>query len=85
MCLLIIVLGHKKHANDGKFGCFQRQLFHTALAWILEGLKQSMITPEVVQCPDGHYHRTIYTFGPYIGDSPKQVLLANVVQMWCPK
>ena len=85
MCLLIIVLGHKKYANNGKFHHFRRQLFHTALAQILKGLKQSMITPEVVQCLDSHYHCAIYTFGPYIGDYPKQVLLSNVVQMWCPK
>ena len=78
-------LGHKKYGNNGKFHCFQHQLFHTALAWILGGLKESMTTPEVVRCLDGHYCWDIYTFGPYIGDYPEQVLLANIVQMWCPK
>lgn len=55
------------------------------LARMLEGLKTSMTTPEIVKCPDGHYRRAIYSFGPYIGDYPEQVLLMNVVQFWCPK
>ena len=73
------------NAKDGKFHRFQRQLFHISLARILEPLKESMTTPEVNKCPDGHYHRVIYSFGPYIGDYPKQVLLTSIVQFWCPK
>lgn len=52
---------------------------------MLGSLKPSMTTPEVIKCPDGHYRRAIYMFGPYIGDYPEQVLLTNVVQCWCPK
>lgn len=52
---------------------------------MLEGLKTSMTTPEIVKCPDGHYRRAIYSFGPYIGDYPEQVLLTNIVQFWCLK
>ena len=44
-----------------------------------------MTTPEVVKCPDGHFHRAIYGLGPYIGDYPEQVWLAAIVQGWCPK
>ena len=52
---------------------------------MLGSLKPSMTTPEVIKCPDGHYRRAIYMFGPYIGDYLEQVLLTNVVQCWCPK
>ena len=83
--LIMLVLGHKKYANDGQFHCFRRQLFHTSLARILESLKDSMTTPEVIKCLDGHYCYAIYTFGPYIGDYPEQVLLTNIIQLWCLK
>jgi hypothetical protein len=75
---LTLILGHKRYANDGKFRRFRCQLFHIALARILEPLKKSMTTPEVIKCPDGHYRRAIYNFGPYIGDYPEQVLLCPV-------
>ena len=52
---------------------------------MLESLKEAMTVPEVVKCVDGHYHQAIYSFGPYIGDFPEQVLLMNIVQMWHPK
>ena len=76
----MLILGHKRYTNDGKFHCFQHQLFHIALARILELLKESMATPEVNKCPDGHCRRAIYNFGPYIADYPKQVLLTSVIQ-----
>ena len=44
-----------------------------------------MEKPEVVRYGDGHYRRTIYGLGPYIADYPEQVLLACIVQGWCPK
>ncbi len=44
-----------------------------------------MTTPEVTLCADGHYRRVIYGLGPYIADYPEQVLLACVVQGWCPR
>ncbi|KAF7351876.1 hypothetical protein MVEN_01149100 [Mycena venus] len=34
---------------------------------------------------DGHYRRVIYGLGPYIADYPEHVLLACVVQGWCPR
>jgi hypothetical protein len=33
----------------------------------------------------GYYRRKIYGIGPYIADYPEQVLLACVVQGWCPR
>jgi hypothetical protein len=44
-----------------------------------------MTTPRVTRCPDGHYRRVIYGLGPYIADYPEQVLLACIVQGWCPQ
>ncbi|TFK23429.1 hypothetical protein FA15DRAFT_656761 [Coprinopsis marcescibilis] len=34
---------------------------------------------------DGYYRRVIYDFAAYIADYPEQVLLAGIVQGWCPK
>lgn len=44
-----------------------------------------MTEPEVVRCPDKHYRRAIYEIGPFIADYPEQVVLAGIVQGWCPK
>lgn len=75
----------RKYQDDGKFCMFRRQLFHSSLGTILESLRPAMTTPEVTRCPDGHFRRVIYGLGPYIADYPEQVLLASVVQGWCPK
>jgi len=40
---------------------------------------------DVVKCPDSHFRRVIYGLGPYIADYPEQVLLATIVQGWCPR
>jgi hypothetical protein len=42
-----------------------------------------MMSPEVFQCPDQHYRRTIFSIGPYIADYPEQVWLSGIVQNWC--
>ena len=44
-----------------------------------------MTTPEVICCPDGHFHQAIYGLGPYITDYLEQVWLAGIVQNWCLK
>ena len=75
----------KEHAHSNEFRRFHRQLFHTSLAQILSSLKPWMSVPEVVKCADGLYQRVIYGLGPYIADYPEQVLLAGIVQGWCPK
>jgi len=52
---------------------------------ILEHLRAGMTHPEVTLCPDGHFRRVIYGLGPYIADYPEQVILACIVQGWCPR
>jgi hypothetical protein len=44
-----------------------------------------MLKPEVTKCADGLYQRVLYGLGPYIADYPEQVLIASIVQGWCPK
>ena len=73
----------KKHTNEAHFRMFKKQVFHTALVWILWSLKPHMTTPEVLCCPDGHFCCIIYGIRPYITDYPEQVLLACIVQNWC--
>jgi len=43
-----------------------------------------MSKPEVMLCPDGHYHHAMHSIRPYIADYLEQVLLACIVQDWCP-
>jgi hypothetical protein len=52
---------------------------------ILELLRPGMTIPEVTRCSDGHYRRVIYGLGPYIADYQEQVILACIVQGWCPQ
>ena len=47
-------------------------------------VKPHMTSPKIVHCPDGHYHRAIFSLGPYIADYPEQCLLMSIVQGWCP-
>ena len=75
----------KEHSGCPDFRQFWRRLFHTSLALILEPLLSGEKTPEVYKCPDGQFRRVIWGIGPYIADYPEQVLLACVVQGWCPK
>ncbi|KIJ10952.1 hypothetical protein PAXINDRAFT_16109 [Paxillus involutus ATCC 200175] len=75
----------KEHAADTRFHKFQRQLFHSSVAKILESLKPAMINPEVIHFGDGYYRRVMYGLGPYIANYEEQVLLACIVRGWCPK
>lgn len=75
----------KTHAESESFRNFRRQLLHTSISRILLSLRDTFSTPEVNRCPDGHFQRTIYGIGPYIGDYPEQCLLTAIVQGWCPK
>jgi len=52
---------------------------------ILDHLRSGMTHPEVTLCADGHFRRVIYGLGPYIADYPEQVILACIVQGWCPR
>jgi len=60
-------------------------LYHASLSAILSSLKPGMKKPVVRRCPDGHFRRVIYDFGPFIADYPEQVMLAGIVQNWCCK
>ena len=75
----------KEHSDCPDFRQFQRRLFHASLALILESLRHGEKTPEVYKCPDGNFQCVVWGIGPYIADYPEQVLLACVVQGWCPK
>ncbi|KAI0349050.1 hypothetical protein OH77DRAFT_1499678 [Trametes cingulata] len=85
LAFLAIPKGEREASDDHEFRLFKKQLYHFALARILEPLRPAMTTPHVLRCPDGHYRRAIFELGPFIADYPEQVYLAGVVQGWCPK
>ncbi|KAK7462238.1 hypothetical protein VKT23_007843 [Stygiomarasmius scandens] len=76
---------NKKQRKKVAYQCFCRQMYHACLSMALQPLKPGMTSYEVVKCPDDHFRRAIYEIGPYIADYPEQVLLAGIVQNWCPK
>ena len=84
-CHIYLHLGTKQDMNDAEFRHCRCQIFHSAIARMLQSLKTAMAEPEIVQCPDHHFCRAIYSLGPYIGDYPEQALLSCVVQGWCAK
>ncbi|KAM6491514.1 hypothetical protein JOM56_013083 [Amanita muscaria] len=68
------------------YQAFVRQLYHACLEYIYLPLLPFMTTtPDIVQCPDGHFRRVIYGIGPFIADYPEQVWLTTIVSGWCPK
>ena len=75
-------LANKEYADNPKFRCFRRQLFHTSLSKMLKRLHPGMTVPEIVHCGDGSYHQVIYGIGPYISDYPEQCLISGIVQGW---
>ncbi|KAJ6608067.1 hypothetical protein B0H10DRAFT_2303797 [Mycena sp. CBHHK59/15] len=75
----------RENQDSIEFRTFRRNLFHGSLRHILQSLKPGMTTPEVALFANGHYCRVIYGLGPYIADYPEQVLLACVMQGWCPR
>lgn len=79
------LIADKEHEDSAEFRRFRRHLYHMSLRRILESLKPYMDAPDIVHYGDGHYRRTIYGLGPYIADYPEQVLLACIVQNWCPR
>lgn len=83
--LISIITADKRHAESEEFRNFRRQLSHTSIAKMLLPLQDSFTTPEINRCPDGHFRRTVYGAGPYIGDYPEQCMLSAIVQGWCPK
>lgn len=83
--ILFTIIADKRHANSEPYRNFRRQLLHTSISGMLKSLRPMFTTPEVNRCPDGHFRRTIYGAGPYIGDYPEQCALTCLVQGWCPK
>ena len=75
--------GAREQDNDAEFCLFKKQLYHSSIAAVFKSMKDSMQKPVVRQCPDGHFHRTIFGFGPFIVDYPEQVVLAGIIQGWC--
>ncbi|KAF6759278.1 hypothetical protein DFP72DRAFT_1031991 [Ephemerocybe angulata] len=75
----------KKQRKTPAYQKFVRQLYHACLACVFRPLKAGMTSPDIVQCPDGHFRRAYYGLGPYIADYPEQVWLSCIVQNWCPK
>ncbi|KDQ55245.1 hypothetical protein JAAARDRAFT_196095 [Jaapia argillacea MUCL 33604] len=85
IAFLAIPKACRKEEDTDEFWIFQKQVYHASLAKILSPLRAAMTTPEVVWCPDGHYHCAIYELGLFIADYPEQVVLAGIVQGWCPR
>ncbi|KDQ55428.1 hypothetical protein JAAARDRAFT_195807 [Jaapia argillacea MUCL 33604] len=85
IAFLAIPKACRKEEDTDEFQIFQKQVYHASLAKILSPLRAAMTTPEVVWCPDGHYRCAIYELGPFIADYPEQVVLAGIVQGWCPR
>ena len=79
------MIASRDQEDSPEFRLFRKQLYHRSLAHILKPLKAAMSIPEVVRCPDGHFRRAVYQLGPFIADYPEQVVLAGIVQGWCPK
>ncbi|KAF8870197.1 hypothetical protein BD779DRAFT_1614206 [Infundibulicybe gibba] len=69
-----IILGSDKTTVSVATG----KLNITHFTSIFQGLKPNMTTPVVRQCPDGHFRRIIFGFGPFIADYPEQVMLAGM-------
>lgn len=75
----------RENEDSEEFRLFRKQLYHASLTHILEPLREGMTVPQVMMCPDGHYRRVIFELGPFIANYPEQVVLAGIVQGWCPK
>ncbi|KAG6809036.1 hypothetical protein H0H92_001858, partial [Tricholoma furcatifolium] len=85
IAFLAIPKNDRENDNNSDLRKFKRRLYHASIATILSSLRPGMTTPIIRRCPDGHYRRVIYDLGAYIADYPEQVLLAGIVQSWCPK
>lgn len=93
VCVLFILVDHvlnwlladRKYDDNTAFRSFKRQLYHSSISAILRTLRDGMLKPVIQLCPDGHFRHVIYDLAAFIADYPEQVLLAGVVQGWCPK
>ncbi|KAF8833748.1 hypothetical protein BDN67DRAFT_992789 [Paxillus ammoniavirescens] len=85
LAFLAIPKAMKKYVDDPVFWRFKKQLFHVAMSRILVSLRPGMTMPEVMKCPDWHFHHIIFGIGPYIANYPEQVLISGIVQNWCER
>ncbi|KAI6033974.1 hypothetical protein BKA83DRAFT_4121280 [Pisolithus microcarpus] len=83
LAFLMIPKAVKKYTDDPTFQHFKKQLFHVAMSKVLGSLKACMMVPQVMKCPDEHFHHVICGIGPYIADYPEQVLISGIVQNCC--
>ena len=81
---LPIPKGPRKETDNDEFRDFRRRLFHGCLKQILQKLRQYITKWDLVRCADDHFRRVVYGIGPYIADYPEQVLVADIVNGWCP-
>jgi hypothetical protein len=77
-------IGERSQDASLRFRKFRRQLFHSAMTVINERFGTAFETPEVTKCSDGLWRQAIYSLAVYLADYPEQVLLASIVQGWCP-
>ncbi|KAJ3502936.1 hypothetical protein NMY22_g18422 [Coprinellus aureogranulatus] len=75
----------RKYDDNATFCRFKKQLYHASISQILHSLKAGMTTPEILRCPDGHFRRVIFKLASFIADYPEQVVLAGIIQNWCPR
>ena len=80
-----MIIADREHQNSLDFRKFHRHLFHGSLHEIFKSVEPWMSTRQLVRYGDGYFRWTIYSLGPYIADYPEQVLLACIVQGWCPR
>ena len=59
-------------------------MFHGCLKKILQKLENFITEWDLVRCTDNYFRQVIYGIGPYIADYPEQVLVAGIVNGWCP-
>ncbi|KAI0064201.1 hypothetical protein BV25DRAFT_1914428 [Artomyces pyxidatus] len=85
IAFLAIPKASREAEDTSAFRLFKKQLYHASIARILRPIEPYMTSPDVIRCPDRHYRRCIYEIGPFIADYPEQVMLAGIVQGWCPK
>ena len=82
--MLMPMTGSQKDTNTEEFHDFKQHLFHSCLRTILKKLEQCMTKWDIVRCTNNHFCWVIDGIGPYIADYPKQVLVAGIMNSWCP-
>ncbi|KDQ31981.1 hypothetical protein PLEOSDRAFT_1091908 [Pleurotus ostreatus PC15] len=73
IAFLAIPKANHRYDTDVSFWKFKCQLYHSSILVIFTSIKNYMTTP------------VIFDFGAFIGDYPEQVMLAAIVQGWCPR